>query len=351
MLRFCVLAIVFASFILPRSAAGQEDQYIHIYDLIQAGDNFRDTGKTVDASSRYTEAQAALQRFQKSYPDWNSNVVRFRLEYLASELATISTNARPASASTSGTNGTNRVGSTAANTDERVNALQAEVRQLQIDRAMLEAKLKEAMSAQPAALDPREFNKAQEQIARLQKENELLKVNAEQQQTKTAPTVDQKAFDELKQKLAETEHKLAEQTELAKSFEKSALQNKLNSTAASPSSAPNVAANDQKLADQTEAMSKLNLEKTALQMRVKNLSAEAEKVAALQQENQSLKKQLAELKIIPDTLSADAERKLNSADAKIATLQSERDALLRDKIVLENRIKAMSTSSPPATQP
>jgi hypothetical protein len=335
---------------LPRSAAGQEDQYIRIYDLIQAGDNFRDTGRAVDASSRYTEAQAALQRFQKSYPDWNSNVVRFRLEYLASELAAISTNARPTSASTGGTNGTSRVASTAANPDERVNALQAEVRQLRIDKAMLEAKLKEAMSAQPAALDPREFAKAQEQIARLQKENELLKVNAEQQQTKTAPTVDSKAYDALKQKLAETERNLTEQTELAKALEKTALQEKL-ARAPSPSSAPNVAANDQKLAEQTDAISKLNLEKTALQMRVKNLSAEAEKVTALQQENQSLKKQLAELKIIPDTLSADAERKLNSADAKIATLQSERDALLRDKIVLENRIKAMSTSSPPATQP
>jgi chromosome segregation ATPase len=346
MIRLCVLAIIIASFALPRCATGQEDQYIRIYDLIQAGDNFRDSGKSVDALSRYSEAQASLQRFQKSYPEWNSNVVRFRLEYLAAELATISTNA-PAPAVA---NGTNRVASTPLSAaDDRAAALQSEVRQLQIDKAMLEAKLKEALTALPAAFDPREFAKAQEQISRLQKENELLKVSG--QQAKTNSGVDPKAFDELKQKLAESDRKLAEQTELAKGLasEKTALQNKLNSVAPPSSSAPNVAANDRRVAEQTEAISKLNLEKTALQMRVKSLSAEAEKVPALREENQSLKKQLADFKIVPDSLTADAEKKLAAAEARIALLQSEKETLQKEKAELENRIKkALSTSG---TQP
>jgi len=61
MIRLCVFVII-AAFALPRCATAQEDQYIRIYDLIQAGDNFRDSGKNIDALSRYSEAQASLQR-------------------------------------------------------------------------------------------------------------------------------------------------------------------------------------------------------------------------------------------------------------------------------------------------
>ena len=54
--------------------------------------------------------------------------------------------------------------------------LKEQVRQLQVDKTTLEAKLKEAFSARPAAADPRELAKAQDQAKTLQKENDLLKV-------------------------------------------------------------------------------------------------------------------------------------------------------------------------------
>ena len=48
--------------------------------------------------------------------------------------------------------------------ENQLNALKDQVRQLQTDKAVLEAKLKEALAVQPAALDPRELARAEEKI-------------------------------------------------------------------------------------------------------------------------------------------------------------------------------------------
>ena len=89
------------------------------------------------------------------------------------------------------------------------------MRQLQADKSLLEAKLKEALAAQPAAVDPRELARAEEKIRGLQKENDLLKVSLAQEKAKPAPAPDTKALDEARQALAEANRKLAEQTKAA----------------------------------------------------------------------------------------------------------------------------------------
>ena len=47
-----------------------------------------------------------------------------------------------------------------------------EVQRLQGDNRLLSAKLKEALSVQPAAVDPRELARAEDRIRALQKEND-----------------------------------------------------------------------------------------------------------------------------------------------------------------------------------
>src|SRR5437867_74109 len=51
------------------------------------------------------------------------------------------------------------------------------------------SKLKEALSAQPAAFDPHELTKAEERIKTLQKENDLLKVSLNQAKQAAAAAV------------------------------------------------------------------------------------------------------------------------------------------------------------------
>jgi len=60
-------------------------------------------------------------------------------------------------------------------------ALQNQVGQLQSEKGLLEAKLKEALAMRPAAADPAELAKAEEKIRVLQKENDLLKVSLEKE--------------------------------------------------------------------------------------------------------------------------------------------------------------------------
>jgi hypothetical protein len=134
------------------------------------------------------------------------------------------------------------------------------MQQLQADNTTLQAKLKEALGAQPAAIDPRELTRARETIRSLMKENDLLKVSLAQGKTGTAPGGAGAESDALK--LAELA--LAEA--------------------------------NQKLAEQTARAGKLAQENQALQSRVQALLAGPEAMAALREENALLKKQLADLK-------------------------------------------------------
>ena len=358
-------------------AEGPDDQYIRIYNLIQEADKLNSGGQPSEALPKYLEAQTALQRFQRGYPDWNVKVISFRMNYVAAKIAAVSARV-PAPV-------TPAPGSAAANPaappragpaqpakpapprdwDNQLNTLKDQVRQLQTDKAVLEAKLKEALAVQPAALDARELARAEDKIRGLLKENDLLKVSLAQEKAKPLPSPDMKALEETRQALAEANRKLAEQTKTANALaqEKTALQNKVNSVAPSPSNAAALETTqkaleeaNRKLADQSKLASELALEKEGLQTRLKTLSAEAEAATALRAENQLLKKQLADLKAAPapSSKAEEASRQLAQAQAQIATLQSDKELLRSEKTALEARVKQLSappvTSAAPAAQ-
>src|SRR5258706_5588987 len=344
-----VMAALLLSF-AGAQAQGPDDQYVRIYNLIQEGDSLAKSSQPSPALAKYLEAQTALQRFQKGYPDWNTKVVSFRLNYLAEKIAAASPRyaapgatvpARPAL----GLNATFALTPRAPGTnglDSQLSFLKDQVRQLQNDNLLLESKLKESFSAQPAAMDPRELAKAQGKVQSLQKENELLKFTLTQEKAKSSRTVDPKAVEQTQQFLNEANRKLADQIERANrlALEKTALQNKLasmgpgslnsNALAATKKSleeanarlaqqsalaekltsekealmaqlkiasagGEEAAAANAKLAQQSALSAKLAGEKEALLAQVKALSAAGGEAAALPAENELLSKQLAEL--------------------------------------------------------
>jgi hypothetical protein len=380
---FSVIVALFLALSGAR-AQGPDDQYIQIYNLIQEADKLLSDLQPSEALPKYLEAQTALQRFQKGYPGWNPQVITFRLSYLATKITSLSARvpapAAPAAASPARAAPAQAApaptapapGSAATNAapppnpsptqvtkpapsdwEAQVAALADQGRQLQADKAVLKAKLKEALSVQPAAVDPRELARAEEKIRSLQKENDLLKVGLDQAKTKPVTAPDTKALDEARQALGETNRKLAEQTKIANALalEKAGLQTKLDNLAASP---PNAAELEParkalqeanlKLVEQSKLASGLALEKETLQARLKTLSAEAEASAVLRAENQLLKKQLADLKAAPppEDKSEQARRQLAEAQTQIAALQSDKEMLRLEKSALENRIKQLS---------
>ncbi len=74
----------------PPRAAGQDDEYLQSYNLIQRADELKSQGKTAPAKAKYQEALAALRKFQQSYPGWNAKLVSYRLNYIAEKLAALS---------------------------------------------------------------------------------------------------------------------------------------------------------------------------------------------------------------------------------------------------------------------
>jgi len=406
MKRFSVILALLVA-ILGARAEGPDDQYIGIYNLIQEADKLNNGGQPREALPKYLQAQSALQRFQKGYPDWNTRIVSFRLNYLSDKISALSAWAPPAASAAPP--GSSPAASPAAPSDweHQLRALQDQVSRLQADKTVLEAKLKEALSVQPAAMDPRELARAEAQISDLQKENDLLKVSLAQEKNKPVAAPDTQALDEARQSLEEANRKLAEQARLAETLtsEKAALQSKLDSLAAQTVNTAELATARQaleeanrklaeqtrlaetltsekaalqskldslaaqtvntaeletarqaleeanrKLAEQTRLAEALTGEKESLQARVTALRTDAEAAAALRAENQLLKKQVADLQAAPAPASPAEElnRQLAQAQAQIAALQSDTEILRLEKSALADRVKQLS-DAPAAT--
>ncbi len=366
------LGLVAASMLVGLASAqaqSPDDQYVQIYNLMQEADALNSNGQLNQALTKYLEARTALQRFQRGYAEWNAQVVKFRLNYLDGKIASLSPQAPTPSVpiATPSKPGTAAAPSAAppakgpspSDLEIQLSASQEQVRQLQADKTLLEAKLKEALAAQPAALDPRELAKAEEKIQVLQKENDLLKVSLSDAKAKAAPASPppasgpSSAQTATEKTLAQTNRKLADQTAKAQALEqeKKALQKKLDSLIPSNWNATSIEATksgleeaNRQLAEQKQLVSKLTLEKNALQNRLRSTSADAEATKALRAENQLLRKQLADLKAPRQTTpgTPDTAQQLAQARAKIAVLESDKEMLRLEKIALENRVKQIS---------
>ena len=296
------------------AASGQstEDQYVHIYNLIQQADALSVSGKPDLALPKYLEAQTSLQRIQKINPTWQPKVVNFRLRYLEEKITAIPGAKSEVSAvvppmPVAGTQTPTpvasakpevgapplppqpevRAASPSPEVLRQITSLQDDLRKLQAEKTILESKLREAFATQPASVDPRELTKAQEKIQSLTKENELLKTSLEEEKTKPAK-VSIKDLDEARRALADANRKMEEQT------------------------------------------------------KSRNEAAEA-----LRAENELLKKQLADSKSLVQSATETAKR-LIEAETRIATLSSDAEVLKLEKVALESRLKSVATVSPGA---
>ncbi len=346
---FAVVTLALLALVAPMArAGGPDDQYIQIFNAIQQGDSFNERGASTDALAKYTEAQTELHQFQNNYPTWNPKIVKYRLDYVGGKLTELSAKTAPAPVVVETNTPAAPILPSAAlavtiaspprkppvapvetvkppvaavipppapavstELETQVKNLQEQVHQIQNDNVVLQAKLKEALSAQPAAVDPRELNRAQEQMKGLQKENELLKVSLDQSKARNNA---QPAAADLQQ----TKKALAE-------------------------------AND-RLVQLTTANAALTKEKETLQANARTTATPDPALIALRDENAMLKNQAAEFKSKAGTStnSDDANRKLMEAQAQLAVLQSDKEMLRLEKAALENRVKQMSAPPVPA---
>jgi Tfp pilus assembly protein PilF len=364
-------------------AQGADGQFLTIYNLIQEADSSGSVGQVAVAIQKYSEAETALKQLQTTFPTWNQNVVQFRLKYVQDKLSALRpyapkaltvTNAPPAKIKS-------------PELEEKENQLKDlndQIRYLQSEKAILIAKLKEALSAQPAASDPRELAKAEEAIRNLQKENDLLKTSLQQEQAKQSKTG--ASADRNQKMIAELQLKLQQQIDAAAalSLEKEALQNRIRTAGQAQSSAevalraeneslkqqlaaaqakpvptsPVTLADDRaekalaeanlKLKEQTEQLEALRAEKRIFQEQLAK-RAEPSVLATLQDENSTLKQQLADArkKIGTPDNSEDLRRQLQTAQSRLDALQATNEIMRLQNLALESRVKTLSATPAP----
>lgn len=287
---------------MARAQSNPDDQYLIIYALMQQADAFDSSGEPRRALDDFAEAQTDLQKFQKVFPDWNPKIVNFRLNYLAQRITEVTAklpSTNPPPAVVAATPGAVKAPGTPATPElqAQLNGLHEQIKQLQTDNETLQAKLKEALAAQPASVSPDQFAQLQQQLRFLMKENDLLKVGLAQGNGGTAPGADAQSVELLKQALAA----------------------------------------------QTARANSLASENVALQNRMQSLLTNADAMEALRQENELLKKQLAGLKSAPvaTVAAAGAAAELASARVQIASLQSAAEVNSLEKIALEDQVKKL----------
>ncbi len=282
---------------------------------MQQADSLDSSGQPRQALAQYVQVRSELQKFQNIYPDWNPRIVSFRLKYLAEKIDEVTAKlpvipqsgtpppAPPPPGAAPST--------AAADLEAQLGALHEQMQKLQVDNTTLQAKLQEALAAQPAAIDSRELTQAREKIRALLKENDLLKVSLSQGKAGTAigPTV------------AESDALKLAQLALAEA--------------------------NQKLSAQTARADQLTRENQALQSRVQSLLASPETIQALREENALLKKQIADFKpAAPDPAeAARLNSELTGMRKQIAILQSAAAVSSLEKSALENRVRQLQIAA------
>jgi hypothetical protein len=84
------LAFLLTLSFTPARAQDADEQFVQIYNVILKADSLNDQGQKVRALDKYKVAQGSLLKLQSKNPTWNSEVVSFRLNYLAQQIAALS---------------------------------------------------------------------------------------------------------------------------------------------------------------------------------------------------------------------------------------------------------------------
>ena len=306
------IALLCLAFAASAPAQSLDDQYVRVYSLIQQADTLLEARHGQAAIGKYVEAEAGLKKFQASYPNWNDTVISFRLRYVAEKLEEARKLAAAAPAIPAPIRpAVSPAGPSVPDAPAATARLEEEIRRLQGQNSSLEAKLREALSAQPAATDPREMAKVQDRIRILQKENEILKVSLTQEKDRSARAADPALLEKIRGALADSTLKLTAQADVIASLRK---------------------------------------ENSDLQARVVNnpdLARMRTDNQALRTENQSLKSEIATLKPQLTAAAGELAKQLAAAKSQLTAQQANLDKLTLEKTALENRLRG-ATPTPAA---
>ncbi len=275
---------------------GPDEMFVTAYDLIHQADFQKERNDGRAAWPLYARAQQDLHSLQRVFPEWNDRVVNYRLRYVAAKLEELKA-FDPNLDATAGP--FQPVVVPTGETTTQLTALNDQIRRMGTEKLMMEARLREALSAQPAPINPRELQRAVEKITTLQATNQVLIQRLEQQQTDRQNLVDRVVLEEAHRALQEANRQLLTQK---------------NSTAA------------------------LQKERTELEGSLKKL--QDTDLKQLKSENASLKSQVNELRSETERGRQIVEltSRLNKLQTSLEEARRQNDVFMAEKMALGNQL-------------
>jgi Tfp pilus assembly protein PilF len=346
-----VLALLLVSTVASR-AAGPDDEYLDIYNEVLQADSLQHSGHSSQAAARYLEAQSALKRLKEAHPTWNSEIVNFRLDYVAEQLQALGKAALSARVPVPIAATPAKPATEVSNAAAEISGLQEQIRSLTAANAELENKLKEALSVQPAAVSPRELAKAEEKVIALQKEKDLLTVALQQSKAAQPPSAASPEAENTARQLADANQALADlkarasqetmaaQAEIARLKEALAGAQKQIAAGANEGSTKDIAAERDKLKEELAARTK-DLADSESHRDLVELRAQ---LAEAERQRDELKAKLA---AAPATAPATTDAQVDQLRARLAVLEAQAVPYTPEELAV---MKA-NPSAPPAQVP
>ena len=370
------VVLLLACLCLPARAQQEaEDKYLGIYTLLQQADNLAATGDPGEALAAYADAQNQLQQLQKRFPSWSPNIVSFRLNHVADKIADLQKHGgspkkiapapAPAPTATKVAAPAVTAAAPAADTEAQLENLRTQLQVAQAANGLLQAKLKEALSVQPAETDPQALARAQEKIRWLMKENALLtatpgnaatvfvtnelpaavNVSAPAVVTNFVRVTDTKALRAAQAQLAATEEKLAEEHGRAEK-----LAQKLKSLPAStpPAETEKLAADLKQSQDMLASLQSsaqvAALEKAALERKLQDLSAATNSGTSAAEYESRLRELTQERNRLIEKLDLASQKSSGDKDSRLQI------GALNDEIsILRSRLAVLEAAPVPFT--
>ena len=150
------------------------DEFIRIYATLEQADREKADAHLPESRVLYDAALKDLQSLQTTFPDWKPKVIAYRVRYVQQMLKQVDEEIKAAQTAAFGAT-QDQAGAVDSETQaqqQETAALRSNVERLLREKSLLEAQLREAFAARPAAVEPDKLIQAQSTIDDLKAELE-----------------------------------------------------------------------------------------------------------------------------------------------------------------------------------
>ncbi len=197
-----------AILVIGDAHGGPETDYVVIYKKITSATQHQRQGRFEIARQLFTESLDEIKAFQQANRGWNPGIINYRIKFIREKLeeigeasgATAQSQPEPADSMDSMSpeqRGREMTQQLAAD-QQILTHLKDRVESLESEKIRLQQKLREALTAGPEQVDPKEVTEARREIRELTIENQLLRVQLAESVKKAAEIA---PSDEVEQKV------------------------------------------------------------------------------------------------------------------------------------------------------